>query len=431
MASINVLKGLKARKTKAPPKKRKVQTAAQVVRINRNDPFELLVGITNVELLYDAMEAAKERENLQNIDMPRLIQRVRKYLPIALIDMYFKKCRETGDVESAFQYITKEYPGGVQLMEVMKDFIKLRTPRTLPYNPPTALEIERRKKAERVGVQERPKRASVYTKYSKANLKNATMEVLDELLRKENIQLPKQLFKATKQEKIAALVSLEQPRVPLTERRYEPALEITRCESEYKNAPWVPELQVVGMALLQDDSFATDSRVVQGWYHAKASWYKHVCENGREYVPGTVSYVLQNGSVVTETIEMYEASLSYIPERAPIGLGKAAVPRYVPGVAAIREEEEEVASPPSYSSRFSGGQVDPPSPVSIIEDKEVVDKELAPGLFIHVRNIIRGTSLACVSCGLAMAIPAMKSMHKRKNVYFCSRKCFDDYPFSE
>ena len=94
---------------------------------------------------------------------------------------------------------------------------------------------------------------------------------------------------------------------------------ISECIVQYLNAPWL--------------AFYTDSNVttmvarktvstkgwineelpnVRGWYNLKMNWVERVCRNGREFIKGDIGYLLGNGKVLEETVEMFNGSKAYV-----------------------------------------------------------------------------------------------------------------------
>lgn len=45
------------------------------------------------------------------------------------------------------------------------------------------------------------------------------------------------------------------------------------------------------------------------WYYLKTSWYENICHNGRKWLPNTFGYVLRDGTIISETLEMFQAYL--------------------------------------------------------------------------------------------------------------------------
>lgn len=172
------------------------------------------------------------------------------------------------------------------------------------------------------------------------------------------------------------------------------------CETEYRRANWIKKFtnkSVVGMLVKSDSPYATSFHIQDGWYRVNSQFYRDACMNGSKFIADNVAYLLQTGEFIVETKEIYDASL---------------VPEVVDNAVATDEILDEIESPISKKPRI------------IVERKE-----LAPGLFRHVKTIISGLSLCCDTCNVTILRPQYRSIENNKQVVFCGKKCFDEYQF--
>lgn len=252
-------------------------------------------------------------------------------------------------------------------------------------------------------------------KYDRKLLEKMSLEELTELAADE---LP--LYKVrNKKGAIDALVNIEEIIDPATYRRFETEL-LPVCESDYKRAPWMKTFEtipVAGIAVKKESIYATEINVKDDWYKATAGFYRDACEKGRQFQPDSVAYVFRNGSIIIETIQMYEEMLSFFkPKNPSINYN-------------INYDNNYCSSSSSCSSGPQLLPTPPPPPPPPQEQKE--DEELAPGLFNHVRSIISGNYLFCDTCHLSITQPMFKSVHNNKRVLFCSKDCFEKYSFNK
>lgn len=404
MAVKNVLKGLKTTVRKT----RKVATKPAVKKGPVKKPLAYLIDRPDLASLYDAMEDMRYYQKDPYYE--NVIYKAMTMVPAVFLNDFFKNLLHTNDLNSSLEFVKQN-----QTYQLMKDFLKLRSVEGIPVPP---LPTWRRKTKKIVETTTKKGRVK-YVKYTARELEDKSVDEIDYLLRTENLPV-----EGMKQDKIDALLRINEERFLAHQQRY--VLDyLSKCESDYKNAPWMRRFgySVVGIALRKKDPFATDVKVEGNWYRAKASWYKEVCKNDRKFSKNKVGYILSNGTVVPETYVMYMAYVSYIEEPAPIGIArmkqKQPIPRRERGERRRQEEEEE---------EEIGEIINPPT-VQFREEEKVVD--LAPGLMDYVRLVISKQFLKCAACDIAVGNPVFRSVHKKKNVLFCSKKCFETYPFTK
>ena len=84
-----------------------------------------------------------------------------------------------------------------------------------------------------------------------------------------------------------------------------------KCVSEYQRAPWMlnkfSKRPIRGIVMRKSD-WTTDQEPQPGWFKVKASWYPHICKNGREFVENNLGYLTDEGKIIVETKAMYKAS---------------------------------------------------------------------------------------------------------------------------
>ena len=287
--------------------------------------------------------------------------------------------------------------------------------------------IERSRSQEERVRQQSIKKFTKRLKFTKQVLNDTSREELVELALSERI---KRASSMSKPALIEALLRIEEPLVDVTGKTFSSEF-VSKCVGNYKSAPWIKRLvaagrlaggiRVVGFALREGNEYATTFKIEPGWCRAKATWYTHVCNRGRKFEDYEVGYVIKSGnklSVLRETREIYEASLENVVEVAPIGIGKAKISRK----PTYRQESSTSSETEEILPGLQVEEVDYPS---------APPKELAPGLFTHLRMLIKGVVIYCSACNTTMTTPPYKSVHGHQKVLFCSKACFDNYNFDE
>lgn len=413
MATPNVLKGVR----KAPGKEKRKEKRGKDIKVSkfiRNDPYSYFInksfeeideGMTNVFF----MKPFPGHKLLSDV-----LRKVRTTVPLSLLDRFFRNAKHTG-YEDAFEHVS-----------ISKEFAEMH--KLITSRIPTGIKAIGKAAVvprEKVEIPSERKIAKLL-KYSKQDLVAKSKDELEELAMIERIR---KSSKMTKSALIDALLQIEINPGVLKERQYSTDF-VSKCVSNYRNAPWIKRLvqnnklaisgSVIGFALRKDNEFATNFEVVPGWFRAKATWYEYVCRENRRFEDYEVGYIIKSGlklDVLQETREIYDASLEELEEPTPIGIGKANIPVTRPK---YKRRIEHTISESSSSSESEGEQIIIP-----IEQP----KELAPGLFTHLKLLIKGQVLYCSACNITIATPAYKSVHGKQKVLFCSKACFDVYNF--
>lgn len=102
-----------------------------------------------------------------------------------------------------------------------------------------------------------------------------------------------------------------------------------QCLGTYRRALWVPEVvgeptvvkeivmrKKVLVPEINGAPAVTNERVLgplerDGWYRIKDSWYETVCRFGRPWREETVGYLLEDGRILEENKELYDASVKF------------------------------------------------------------------------------------------------------------------------
>lgn len=421
MASLNVLKGVRksakpvggnAPTGKPQPKKQvkweyrppaRLPGKAQAGAYNINDPFSFFIG-KGLEEIDDAMLAIFQMKDQKKVS--ETIRKVRVRVPMSLLQQFFRDAKY--DVDDAFSAVrkTKEY-------DEMNKLIHSRIPDDieLPKSPPKVI----------IPHRQPVKRSSKLLKYPRQILENKTIPELKELASMSGFDAKSM----TRPELINELVNISLDPPGFTNRPYSTDY-ISNCASDYKSAPWLKDVKNVnGIALRGNNKFATKYEVSKGWFRASASWYEHVCKEGRKFEDYEVGYITRIGNtlnVIPETRQMYAASLGNYREQVPIGLGKAKIPRIT--------KFDPTAFPLEPTAPECPGPECPLEPTAPLPSLDASQPILAPGLFSHLRALIDGTIFYCSTCNVSMKTPSLKSVHNGQKVFFCCQRCFDKYDFT-
>jgi len=89
------------------------------------------------------------------------------------------------------------------------------------------------------------------------------------------------------------------------------------CVSEYRRAPWMHKftnIPIKGFVSNKAENIIDVVITINGkktdWYKVTSRWYREACEKGRNFSPNTIGYLLVDNSIIIETQEMYNASLT-------------------------------------------------------------------------------------------------------------------------
>lgn len=416
MATPNILKGVRKsapkEKTKGATKGAsiKVPTSKAVSKFMRTDPYsyflnksfeEIDEGMTNIFF----MKPYPGHKLISDV-----LRKVRTSVPLGLLQNFFRNAKRSG-YEDAFERVAESK----EVVEMHK-LINSRAPTGI-----TARKIAIKKVERHVEIQPE-KRFAKLLKFSRQELNAKSKEELEELAREEGI---KNASKMSKLSLIDALLRIEKLPGMIIERPFSTDF-ISKCVSNYRSAPWIKRMvqnkqisiagNVIGFALRKDNEFATDFEVTPGWFRAKATWFEHVCRDNRKFEDYEVGYIVKTVggklSVLRETREIYDAILENYVEEAPIGIGKAKI--------SLTKQPTK----PSFHRTLS--ETSSESETEVFTESP---KELAPGLFTHLKQLIKGQILYCSGCNITIATPAYKSVHGSQKVLFCSKACFDTYNF--
>jgi hypothetical protein len=253
-------------------------------------------------------------------------------------------------------------------------------------------------------------------KYNHKHLSALLREELVHMAMLENI---KNATKMSQRDLIEALMRIEEPVKPLRpEQPYQLEL-LSRCESEFKNAPWLgTDKKIVGMAVNPTilPEYSTGVNVGPGWFKVTSTWYKEACAGNRQpFITNATAYVTIDKQIILETVDMYNASLLFKPQHTPkskITVGKESMAPAEPELPLIELAKIE-------QRQQEGIKIAHPT-------------ELAPGLFTQVRLLISGQTFYCNECNISVKYPpTYKSVHGGRKISFCSSACFDAYKFGE
>lgn len=94
---------------------------------------------------------------------------------------------------------------------------------------------------------------------------------------------------------------------------------MSECIVQYLNAPWLDFTVQSGVSTIVARKNASTAAFIEdelpnvpGWYKLKMSWVEDACLNGRPFVNGDIGYLLGNGKVIPETVNMYKAANAYV-----------------------------------------------------------------------------------------------------------------------
>lgn len=413
MSKVNILKQVKVRAAGEPKPKRQRAAAkkAAVVQIKFNvrKPYEYFAGRSAADVHAAIGEVFKISEDFYGkTELLTVLNKVKATVPMSLLDLFFTTARRNGP-EEAFAAVT-DSPEYVEMRNILRNrAIEQNTsvaaaPRT---TAPKSLEL--------LNIAPAPKNRELkLLTYSRQELQHKSINELYDLANSENLKVGLGL---TKSELINRLLTLERSATEYKERPFTTDL-LPRCESEYRQAPWMRafgNVSVVGIALKRGNGLETNVNVQDDWYTAKASWYFNVCRNGRRFEPNAVAYIaVANGKkrIIVETHEMYEASLDRARSApAPstrVGVSAATKPPTKPATANIPLPTYKIVRP----------------------EARLQQPELAPELFRFVRELIAGTKFCCNNCNKSVPFAKIGSIDENKKVIFCSTECFNDYEFN-
>lgn len=93
------------------------------------------------------------------------------------------------------------------------------------------------------------------------------------------------------------------------------AIKMDRCAKDYSIAPWAVEYygpikRIVSKNVPDMVKWIGKQIPNKIWHTIKQSWFQHVCENGRVFLPGIIGYQLHSGKIIIETKELYMLSNS-------------------------------------------------------------------------------------------------------------------------
>lgn len=87
---------------------------------------------------------------------------------------------------------------------------------------------------------------------------------------------------------------------------------LNECVNEYKSANWVPivvDKDVKVMEMVSRNRRGTE--VKPGWYKLSDTWYENACRFGRVFVADKYGYLLSDGLVLVENLELFNAATNY------------------------------------------------------------------------------------------------------------------------
>jgi len=429
MASVNVLKKIRARAPVAPKKKYTKQIVKkQTKEFKRAQPYSYFFD----KSIEDISESINTIYNMKDYPghtlLLKILTKVKSKVPMSLLGMFFNIANTDGP-SHAFKSIA-----ATQEANEMHNIIINRIPSDIH----AYTSLSKPKLHNVPANEEQFNRKLKHLKYTKQDLNKKSIVELKNIILQEGLD---PIQTTAKHNLIKYIID----NIPTFTLHRQESLEdkpiytrfITeiphRCQSEYKSAPWITRMvnqgrlniigKVNGFALRKDSNYTTDFEVLpnSGWFRVKNNWYDHVCANGREYSENSVAYIIRSFnkySILIETKEIYDESLIPIQIEKPIGLTKAPIVilKHVP------KDRENIIS-----------QNLPRDVIKLNTDREgntkYISEELAPGLFNQIKAIISGNITNCASCNVAIGTPRFKSVHGTQKVMFCSGKCLEKYTF--
>jgi hypothetical protein len=311
-------------------------------------------------------------------------------------------------------------PAVAERIDEMKKYLEFRKV-NVSIQPNTIVKTDRVK---RKSIQ--PISKPKVLRYDKKMLESLTNKKIKSISRAEKISEYKDMTKKQQIDKLLKFVDLPNEREP--EAPY--GMEIlSRCESEYKNAPWVKtRVPIMGMAVNIREypelgKFATNIMLEDGWFGVNVEWYRMCCRGERtKFIPNAVSYVTNGKNLIVETVQMFENAKIFKPKYSP----KAKI------ILDKQQVKQELAEKRKEKLAWNDAPVlmNPIKSAEKVSNKPIGD--LAPGLFRHLRTLLAGKTFYCRQCNISIREPSkFKSVHDGNKVQFCTSECFNKYKFDK